>query len=178
MSASIARNILIIGLMGTGKSSLARILSRKTGALLVDTDLRIEKELGMPISAVFAQHGEAFFRDSETKLLTLQTKMNGCIISTGGGMVIKEENRKILREMGLVVWLRASVETIFARVSRNKNRPLLHNSDPVGTLRKLAEIREPWYREIAHLEIDTGSTTRSASVETILRAAGWECKAT
>ena len=176
MPAPIARNIILIGFMGTGKSSLARVLSRKTGALLVDTDSTIEKQQGAPISAIFAQHGEAFFRDAETALLKSYLPKNGCILSTGGGMVVRQENRALLSEIGLVVWLKASEDVIFSRVSRNSRRPLLQTPDPRRTLHELLTLREPWYREVANLAIDTGETTRELATRTVLQAAGWECK--
>ena len=178
MSAPIARNILLVGFMGTGKSSLAQILSRKTGALLVDSDSTIEKQTGMPISTLFAERGEEAFRDAETELLRTQLEKSGYIISTGGGMVIREENRQLLREIGLVVWLRASEEVIFSRVSRNSRRPLLQTADPRGTLHALLETREPWYREVADLEIDTGKLSRETGARAVLQAAGWECQPT
>ncbi|MEO7932660.1 MAG: shikimate kinase [Chthoniobacterales bacterium] len=171
-----ARNILLVGFMGTGKSSLARILARKTGCLLVDTDAAIEKKAGEPISAIFAGRGENVFREIETEVLRSHLGQSGCIISTGGGMVVREENRRLLPQIGLVVWLRASEEVIFERVSRNNRRPLLQTPDPRGTLHDLLVLREPWYREVAQLEIDTGKVSRGQAVSTVLEAAGWSCK--
>jgi len=176
MPARIARNILLVGLMGTGKSSLARYLSRKTGCPVLDTDAEIERAAGEPISGLFAKRGEEYFRDAETKLLRDYFDRAGFIVSTGGGMVIRQENREMLGEMGLVVWLQASEEVIFGRVSRNSKRPLLQTEDPRGTLHALSVSREPWYREVAQLEIDTGRLSRHEAARGVLETAGWICK--
>ncbi|HEX8372136.1 MAG TPA: shikimate kinase [Chthoniobacterales bacterium] len=176
MPAQIARNIILVGLMGTGKSSLARILSRRTGALLIDTDVEIEKRESRKIAAIFAESGEAYFRTLETELLREYQEKNGCIISTGGGIVITEENRRLLPDLGLVVWLHASLDVIFGRVSKNNHRPLLRTADPKSTLQELFELREPWYREVAHLQVDTGENNRTEAVRLVLEAAGWQCK--
>ncbi len=171
-----ARNIILVGFMGTGKSSLARILARKIGCPLVDTDTAIEKKAGQPISAIFAESGENAFREIETEVLRAHLDKSGCIISTGGGMVIREENRQLLPQIGLVVWLHASEAVIYERVSRNNRRPLLQTADPRGTLHELLVLREPWYREVAQLEINTGRVNRGEAVSLILEAAGWTCK--
>lgn len=176
MLAHIARNIILVGFMGTGKSSLARILSRKTGCLLLDTDTEIEKKTGQLSTLIFATKGEDYFRDLETDLIKSLHEKSGYIISTGGGMVIREENRRHLREVGLVVWLHASEEVIYERVSRNDRRPLLQTDDPRSTLHELLQRREPWYREVAHIQINTGQMSRGKAVAVVLEAAGWKCK--
>ena len=176
MFAPIARNIVFVGFMGTGKSSLARIISRKTGCLLVDTDSEIGKLSGKTPTEIFQTDGEAHFRDLETNLLKSFAERSGLVISTGGGMVIRDENRFLLSQLGLVVWLRAPEPIIFERVSRNQRRPLLQTANPRDTLRQLFALREPWYREVADLEIDTGNTSLNGAVPTVLQAAGWSCK--
>ncbi len=176
MEAPPAHNLVLVGFMGTGKSSLARILAQKTGCPLLDTDAEIEKQCSQPPSEIFREKGEAHFRDLETALLKSLAGKSGLIISTGGGMVIREENRRLLRELGLVVWLHAEEEVVYNRVSRNNRRPLLQTANPRATMRQLFALREPWYREVAHLQIDTGKMSHGKAVSAVLLAAGWECK--
>ena len=149
------RNIILIGFMGTGKSTIGRNLSQTFGYPLIDTDQMIVEKQGRTIPKIFEEDGEQAFRDMETNLLRSLFKHNGHIISTGGGIICRAENRALLRELGYVVWLQASPAEILNRTSRNSNRPLLNNADPEGTIRRLLEIRVPLYTETAHLCIET-----------------------
>lgn len=149
------RNIILIGFMGTGKSTIGRNLSQTFGYPLIDTDQLIEQQQGRPIPEIFAADGENAFREIETEVLRSLHKHSGHIIATGGGIIGREENRKLLRELGYVVWLIAKPSEILDRTSRNSNRPLLNNDDPEGTIRDLLEIRTPLYRDTAHLGIET-----------------------
>ena len=149
------RNIILIGFMGTGKSTIGRNLSQTFGYPLIDTDQMIVEKQGRTIPKIFEEDGEQAFRDMETNLLRSLFKHNGHIISTGGGIIVRPENRALLRELGYVVWLQASPAEILNRTSRNSNRPLLNNADPEGTIRRLLEIRVPLYTETAHLCIET-----------------------
>ena len=148
-------NIILIGFMGTGKSTIGRNLSQTLSYPVIDTDQLIEKQQGRSIPKIFEEEGEEAFRDIETALLKSLQSQSGHIISTGGGIIVREENRQLLRKMGYVVWLVASPEEIYKRTSRNSNRPLLNNEDPAGTIRKLLEARIPLYKECAHLAIET-----------------------
>ena len=149
------RNIILIGFMGTGKSTIGRNLSRTFGYPLIDTDQLIVEQEGCPIPELFAQKGEESFRALETKVLQSLAKYSGHIIATGGGIIGRPENRRLLRELGYVVWLVANPQEILARTSRNSNRPLLNTANPQETIRKLLEARTPLYRETAHLAIET-----------------------
>lgn len=149
------RNIILIGFMGTGKSTIGRNLSQTFGYPLIDTDQMIVEQQGRTIPEIFEEDGEPAFRALETKLLHSLYKHSGHIISTGGGIIGSEENRRLLQKLGYVVWLRASPGEILNRTSRNSNRPLLNNDDPEGTIRRLLEIRNPLYQETAHLSIET-----------------------
>ncbi len=149
------RNIILIGFMGTGKSTIGRNLSRTFGYPLIDTDHLIEEREGCPIPEIFAEKGEEAFRDVETETLKSLAKHSGHIIATGGGIIGREENRALLRELGYVVWLIAKPSEILKRTSRNNNRPLLNNEDPEKTIRDLLEVRTPLYRDTAHLGIET-----------------------
>lgn len=131
--------------MGTGKSSVARELSRALGRKIIDIDSEIEKK-GMPITEIFRQFGEARFRDIETETVKEAASMRSVIISTGGGVVLRRENTISLMEKGVIVCLTASPETILARTSKTNERPLLQVADPLGKIRELLSAREPCYR--------------------------------
>ncbi|MFK7909546.1 MAG: shikimate kinase [Akkermansiaceae bacterium] len=150
-------NIVLIGFMGSGKSTIGRVLRKKIGYKLVDTDHVIEKDTSTSISNLFKNQGEDAFRDMETELLKnmIHQRCNEHIISTGGGMVIREKNRLLLRELGFVVWLTCPPEDILARTSRNSNRPLLQCDDPMAAITRLLDERTPMYEETAHLRINT-----------------------
>lgn len=149
------QNIILIGFMGTGKSTIGRHLSQTFGYSLIDTDQMIVDQQGRSISQIFANDGEEGFRRIEAELLQSLSNQSGQIISTGGGIIGSSENRALLRKLGYVVWLQASPSEILERTSRNTNRPLLDNDDPEGTIRRLLDLRVPLYRETAHLCIET-----------------------
>lgn len=149
------RNIILIGFMGTGKSTIGRKLSRSFRYPLVDTDQLIVEKEGRTIPEIFEEEGEEAFRDIETETLRSLSKYTGHIIATGGGIIVRPENCELLRELGYVVWLIAHPREILARTSRNSNRPLLNNEDPEGTIARLLEKRTPLYRDTAHLAIET-----------------------
>jgi shikimate kinase len=151
------KNLVLIGFMGSGKSTVGRELNGRLGYELVDMDTVIEQREGRPITRIFEERGEEYFRNLETKLLRELSAPSEPrrIISTGGGVIGREENRELLRRMGYVVWLHAPVEVIAERTGRNRDRPLLHTDDPLGKISALLEKRKPWYRETAHLKVDT-----------------------
>jgi len=162
------KNIVLIGFMGCGKSTVGRELHKRLNYPLIDTDHEIEARAGMPIKEIFAgPGGEPEFRDMETALLQelIATDGQRRIISTGGGICGREENRRLLRQLGYVVWLHAPIETIIERTSKNHDRPLLNTPDPEARIRELMDLRDPLYRETAHLDIDTtGLDFREISV--------------
>lgn len=149
------RNIILVGFMGTGKSTIGRLLSRSLRYPLVDTDQHIESQQEESISDLFSTYGEGFFRELETTCLQDLMSKNHHVISTGGGIVTTAKNRPLLRELGYVVWLRTSPEEILLRTSKNKNRPLLNVPDPLPVITKLLDERIPLYQEAAHLSIET-----------------------
>ena len=151
------KNLILVGFMGTGKSTIGRQLSKALGYPLIDTDARIVAQQKRPIPEIFEAEGEEHFRDLETETLrTLQTdKCHKRIIATGGGIVLREENRQLLRDLGFVVWLVAQPETILERTSRNKERPLLQTKDPEETILLMLAQRDAYYRETAHLILET-----------------------
>ena len=150
-----ANNILLVGFMGTGKSTIGRKLSKCLNYQHVDTDQMIVELAGKPIPKIFEDEGEEAFRKIETQVLEDLQKYQGHIISTGGGIIGSEKNRELLQKLGYVIWLCASPEEILDRTSRNTNRPLLNNEDPEGTVRCLLAERSPHYEEVSHLKIST-----------------------
>jgi shikimate kinase len=151
------KNIVLIGFMGSGKSTVGRELHNRLGYPLVDMDQTIEQRAGKPITAIFAEDGEEAFRNAETELLEELAKMDAPshIISTGGGLVGRTRNRELLKKLGYVVWLHAPTDVIFERTSKNSDRPLLHGDDPRQRIQALLELRNPWYEAAAHLKVDT-----------------------
>lgn len=157
ISTTPPENIVLIGFMGCGKSTVGRELQQRLGYPLVDMDQVIEQRAGKPITEIFATEGEAAFRDMETKLLTelKDPEAPRRIISTGGGVVGRQENRDLLKELGYVVWLHAPVAVILERTAKSRSRPLLHTDDPAARIQALIEERRPLYQEAAHLRLDT-----------------------
>ncbi len=150
-------NIVLVGLMGSGKSSVGRALAEATGLPFVDTDSEVEARAGRPIPAIFAELGEAGFRDLESAAVAEVAGRDGQVIATGGGAVLRPENRAALRRSGVVFWLDAAPEELYRRASADgvQTRPLLAGPDPLAKLRELAERRSPAYADAAHHRVDT-----------------------
>lgn len=150
------KNIVLIGFMGSGKSTVGRELHQRLGYPLIDMDHLIEQRERRSIAAIFSESGEEGFRDMETRLLEELNDPNAPrrIISTGGGVIGRERNRILLRGLGYVVWLHAPTTVILERTSKNRDRPLLHTDDPLARIETLLAIRKPLYAETAHLKVD------------------------
>jgi shikimate kinase len=150
-------NIVIIGFMGCGKSTVGRALHQRLGYQLVDMDQVIEQRAGKSITEIFAEDGEPAFRDMETALLRELCDPDAPrrIISTGGGIVGRAENRALLKRLGYVVWLHAPAAVILQRTRKNHHRPLLDTDNPADRIKSLMEERQPLYQETAHLKLDT-----------------------
>ncbi|HQZ26551.1 MAG: shikimate kinase [Verrucomicrobiales bacterium] len=154
-----ARNLILIGFMGTGKTSVGMRVAKSLGMRFVDTDKLIVRKAGKPIPQIFAESGEDYFRELETEVLRKCAKANGQVISTGGGIVTQPRNFEILRDAGYVIWLNSMAETIYERVKRNRNRPLLHTEDPLTTIREMLEARKGLYEAASDLRITTDDLT-------------------
>jgi len=164
-------NLILIGFMGSGKSSLGRLAARELDFEFVDTDALVVQQAGFDISTIFALHGEAYFREEETKAIASLTEADRCVISTGGGAVLSEKNRDLLREIGFVVLLTAREEVIWERVSRNNKRPLLRTPNPRETVSRLLAERRPTYEAAAHFIVDSSDIPREEALQQILEAA-------
>lgn len=162
------KNVILIGFMGCGKTTVGIRLSYRIRRVLEDTDKRIEKEQGITISEIFAQKGEPYFRDLETDLLRRLSQENyQRVISTGGGLPMREENRTLLRQIGTVVYLRIQPETVYQRLQNDTTRPLLQCEDPLGRIRELMEQRAPLYEEAAHIIVDVDDLDMEQVLERI-----------
>jgi shikimate kinase len=148
--------IALVGMPGSGKSTVGRMLARHLGTRFVDSDHEIEARIGASIRTFFEQHGEARFRDIEHEALADLTSGTSGIIATGGGAVLRDDNRALLRERTHVVYLRSSPEELFKRLRHDTQRPLLQVRDPLKRLRDLFELRDPLYLDAAHFVIETG----------------------
>ncbi len=168
---SLRENIILVGFMGSGKSSIGKRVAADLGFQFLDTDKIIVDRAGMSISHIFAQRGEPAFREMETSALVSIGHLNRCVIATGGGIVIREENRALLRQLGFVVCLTASEEVLYERVARNEKRPLLQTEDPRKTLSELMQTRLPFYEETAHFTLDTTHLNHAAATEEIVKEA-------
>lgn len=149
------RNVILTGFMGAGKTSVGQALSAATGMPLMDTDHLIEELAGMTISGIFALQGEDAFRKAETQVLErLLRETEDTVISVGGGLPLREENRRILKELGTVVFLRVKPETVLARLEGDTTRPLLQGDQVEQKVRELLALRNPVYQEAAHVVVD------------------------
>lgn len=151
----IDKSIVLIGMMGAGKSSVGACLRRRTGLGLLDTDEMVASNFGMSIPEIFAEHGEKKFREAETEALRCVQTEEQTIIITGGGIVLRKENVEILKKQAAIVWLDADEETLFARASCKQNRPLLQTKNPRKTFLQILGARRPLYAKIADIRVDT-----------------------
>lgn len=167
------KNIVLIGFMGCGKSTVGRKLQQMLGYPLVDTDHLIEAKAGLPVAEIFSRHGEGHFRQLESAVLHELTAPRAPrrIVATGGGIVGRKRNRKLLRQLGFTVWLQAPVDAILERTARNRDRPLLRAENPRETIAVLLAERTPWYRETAHLAVDTAGLDVTEIAAGILESA-------
>ncbi|MBF0537825.1 MAG: shikimate kinase [Nitrospirae bacterium] len=161
------KNIVFTGFMGTGKTTVGCLLSETLGRPLIDIDSEIETATAMKINEIFATHGEARFRQIETDMAMKVSKIKGVIISTGGGIVLREENMTHLRRNGYVVCLMAMPETILSRLAGSDDRPLLKVPNPLQKILELLDFRRPFY-EKADLIIDTDDKTPEMVVAEII----------
>jgi shikimate kinase len=142
------RSIVLVGMMGAGKSSVGRRLATRLGIDLVDADSEIEKAAGMSIADIFARHGEADFRSGEARVIARLLESGPQVLATGGGAFMNADTRAAIRAKGISVWLNAEFEVLMRRINKRRNeRPLLHTGDPAATLQNLLAVRNPIYAQ-------------------------------
>ncbi len=149
--------IFLIGMMGAGKSTVGRLLARRCGFEFIDCDRELEARSGVTIATIFELEGEAGFRRREATLIDQLTQHARTVLATGGGAVLGEENRRHLRERGLVIYLRATTDEIARRTQKDRARPLLQTSDRRGRIAQLLAEREPLYEQTAHVIVQSNA---------------------
>lgn len=159
--------IVLVGLPGSGKSTIGQLVAQHLGLDFFDTDHQIEKKIGMSIKTFFSIEGEDKFRELESEQLSQSIEHKG-VLSTGGGIVLRPANRELIKKQKHVFYLHASTEALYHRLKRDKTRPLLQGVDPKKTIESLYALRDPLYREVAHHVIDTKKFKKMVLVGAIL----------
>lgn len=150
-----SENLFLVGLMGAGKTTVGKLLAKHLHKQFIDSDHEIEKRTGVKINVIFELEGEDGFRAREEAIVDELTRLQGIVLATGGGVVLRQANRLVLHDRGTVIYLRANAEDLWRRTRHDKNRPLLQTDNPRVRLQELLTARDPLYREAAHLIMDT-----------------------
>ncbi len=168
-------NIVLVGFMGTGKTAVAREISKSLGIPCIDTDHLIVQRVKMSIPEIFEQKGEAHFRSLESDILEelLADEKTNAVISLGGGTPLKESNRPLIKKLGYVAWLRTSVEETYKRVANNKDRPLLQCANPKEKIRDVMIERDPVYAEVSQCKVNTADLNLSELSNGIIDSASY-----
>lgn len=159
-------NIFLVGLMGAGKTTVGKLLAKHLHKTFYDSDHEIERRTGVNIPTIFDIEGEDGFRNREVGMIDELSQLRDVVLATGGGAILREETRANLKSRGKVIYLRASIDDLWLRTRHDRNRPLLQTNDPKAKLTQLFELRDPLYREVAHIIIDTSKQ----SVQTLVHA--------
>ena len=165
-------SIFLVGPMGAGKTTIGRLLAKQLGREFVDSDWYIEAQAGADIPWIFAKEGEVGFRERETRAIDELTQHDNIVLATGGGAVMSAENRAFLHQRGIVIYLNAPVDVQMSRTAKDKSRPLLQQPNPRKILQDLYRIRDPLYREVAHIIMPTGHTYPRHMVHQLLQQLG------
>lgn len=155
--SGINRNIYLVGMMGAGKTSIGRLLSKRSRRRFYDSDHVIEERTGVTIPTIFDLEGEQSFRDREEAVIAELARLSNIVLATGGGAVLRENNRQALCSSGIIVYLRGSVEDLWRRTRKDKNRPLLLTDNPRQKLAEIYSVRDPIYSSVADIIIETGN---------------------
>lgn len=161
------RSLVLVGMMGAGKSSIGRRLASRLGIPFVDADTEIEKAAGMTIPDIFSTHGEPYFRAGEARVIARLLEGGPQVLATGGGAFMNPETRAAIRAKGVSIWLRATLDVLGRRIKRRNDRPLLKNADPLETLRRLIDERYPIYAE-ADMTVDSREVPHETIVDEIV----------
>ena len=171
------RPIVLVGLMGAGKTSVGRRLAEKLGIAFVDADHEIEAAAGQPIKDIFAEHGEAYFREGERRVIQRLLGNGAQVLATGGGAYMNDETRARIKAEGVSVWLRAPLPLLMKRVAKRQDRPLLQTEDPEAVMRALMDKRYPVYA-LADVTVESRDVQHGQMVNDVIRALahwdGWE----
>ena len=167
------RAIVLVGLMGAGKSSVGRRLAEKLEIPFVDADHEIEAAAGKTIPEIFADHGEDYFREGERRVITRLLENGRQVLATGGGAYMNSESRERIRDLGISVWLKADLDLLLKRVAKRNDRPLLKQDDPAAVLRRLIDLRYPVYA-LADVMVESRDVQHGQMVNDVIRAiADW-----
>lgn len=167
---NLKKNLVLIGFMGCGKTTLGRKLAARLSYEFIDTDKMIETEEGMAISDIFALKGEPYFRTLEKKAVIKLSGKKQCVIATGGGIIKKESNVNLLSKNGIIIYLKATPEHIYRNIGNDKNRPLLQGGDKMTLIRTLLEERIPAYEKYAEISVDVTGGTVNQITDRIVNA--------
>lgn len=169
-------NLILVGMMGAGKTTVGRLLARRLKRAYWDSDEEIERRCGVRIAVIFDIEGEAGFRARESQVIAELCALEGIVLATGGGAVLAEANRRCLAARGTVVYLHARPAQLWQRVRHDRNRPLLATPEPQKKLEELYAVRDPLYREVADLVVDTGRQSPQALARELLARLESACK--
>jgi shikimate kinase len=169
---ALPRPLALVGMMGSGKSTVGKRLARALGRPFVDMDAELERRCGVPIHTIFELEGEEGFRRRESNLLQKLCQATDLVLATGGGVVLREDNRALLRAHTRVIYLQAALQDLWIRLRHDRSRPLLRSADPRARLAELLAAREPIYREVADLSVTTGQQAPERVVNEILGCLG------
>ena len=171
-----SRNIFLVGLMGAGKTTIGRQLAQRLRKEFIDADQEIVRRTGVRIGTIFEIEGEEGFRAREAQVLESLTQLDDVVLATGGGVVLRRENRERLKARGFVIYLRAQPRDLYLRTRHDKGRPLLQTGDPLVRLEELYGVRDPLYCAVADLVVDTGRQSVSALVGQLLKRLPEACR--
>jgi shikimate kinase len=161
------RNVFLIGLMGSGKTTIGQLLAKRLQWPFIDSDHELEQRTGVSVATIFEIEGESAFRHRETAIIDELSRREPIVLGTGGGAILDPQTRSVLRERGVVIYLHSTAETSYERIRRNRDRPLLMVTDPLARLRQLYEFRHPLYSATAHLIVESYRDRPTAVVNEI-----------
>jgi len=163
-------NLFLVGMMGSGKTTLGRALALRLELPFADTDRMLVERTGVPVTTIFEIEGEEGFRRRESAVLAELATGEDRVVATGGGAVLSAANREVMRSGGTVIYLRARLDHLWERTRHDTSRPLLATPDPRATLAAILEARDPLYREVAHIVVDTGTQSATTLVSRVVAA--------